>query len=193
MFQIDPDPPCGCVSPTGSHCGKVPAQIRRPHRKRVELLLEAADQGVVMRARLTFVRSRAAMSATVLIVLLFAAAGSAQQTSGISGLVKDTSGAVLPGVSVEAASPALIEKVRAVVSDAEGRYTITDLRPGTYAVTFSLVGFNTLKRDGVELRSGFTATVNADLQVGALEETVTVTGAAPLVDTQNTKQQTVVS
>lgn len=126
-------------------------------------------------------------------VVMLAASAHAQQASGISGLVKDTSGAVLPGVTVEAASPALIEKVRAVVSDTEGRYNITDLRPGMYAVTFSLAGFNTLKRDGVDLRSGFTATVNADLQVGALEETITVSGAAPLVDTQNTRQQTVAS
>jgi hypothetical protein len=126
-------------------------------------------------------------------LFLSAVSAHAQQTSGISGLVQDTSGAVLPGVTVEAASPALIEKVRTVVTDAEGRYNITDLRPGTYAVTFTLAGFRSLKRDGVDLRSGFTATVNADLQVGALEETITVTGAAPLVDTQNTKQQTVVS
>ena len=117
----------------------------------------------------------------------------AQQSSGIAGVVRDTSGAVLPGVTVEASSPALIEKVRSAVTDGEGRYNIVDLRPGTYVVTFSLTGFNTLRRDGIALTAGFTATVSADMQVGALEETVTVTGAAPLVDTQNVRQQKVVS
>jgi hypothetical protein len=122
------------------------------------------------------------------IVLVGAPWSSAQQASGIAGIVRDTSGAVLPGVTVEAASPALIEKVRTVVSDGEGRYNITDLRPGTYTVTFTLAGFSTFKRDGIVLQGGFTATVNADLQVGSLEETITVSGAAPLVDAQNTKQ-----
>ncbi|MQA29423.1 MAG: hypothetical protein GEU82_06225 [Luteitalea sp.] len=162
-------------------------QHRLPGLARQESMGRAMKRVLAVRARC------AALGAGAMVVLLFTSSASAQQTSGISGLVRDTSGAVLPGVTVEAASPALIEKVRTVVSDTEGRYNITDLRPGTYAVTFSLAGFNALKRDGVELRSGFTATVNADLQVGALEETITVTGAAPLVDTQNTKQQTVVS
>ena len=121
-------------------------------------------------------------------VLLVPAPVSAQQASGIAGLVRDTSGAVLPGVTVEAASPALIEKVRTVVTDGEGRYSIVDLRLGTYVVTFSLAGFSTVRREGVELPGGFTATVNADMKVGALEETITVTGAAPLVDTQNIKR-----
>jgi hypothetical protein len=120
---------------------------------------------------------------------------SAQQAtaSGIAGVVKDTSGAVLPGVTVEASSPALIERVRSVVSDAEGRFNIVDLRPGSYVVSFSLPGFNTVKREGVELPSGFTATVNVDMQVGAVTETITVTGEAPLVDTRNARKQTVVS
>ena len=100
---------------------------------------------------------------------------------------------MLPGVTVEAASPALIEKVRSVVTDSEGRYNIVDLRPGSYVVTFTLTGFSTFKREGIELPSGFTATVNADMQVGALAETITVTGAAPLVDTRNARKQTVVS
>jgi hypothetical protein len=129
----------------------------------------------------------------VMCALLLSPAAWAQQASGIAGIVRDPSGAVLPGVTVEAASPALIEKVRTAVSDGEGRFNITDLRPGTYAVTFTLPGFNTFKRDGVVLTAGFTATVNAEMPVGALEETITVTGAAPLVDTQNVRQQNVVS
>ena len=118
---------------------------------------------------------------------------SAQQASGIAGVVRDTSGAVLPGVTVEAASPALIEKVRTVVTDGEGRYNVADLRPGSYVVTFALAGFSTVKREGINLPAGFTATVNADMTVGALEETITVSGAAPLVDTQNVRQQQLVS
>jgi hypothetical protein len=116
-----------------------------------------------------------------------------QQPGGIAGVVRDTSGAVLPGVTVEAASPALIEKVRSVTADGEGRYSIVNLPPGNYTVTFTLGGFNTLRREGIQITTGFTATVNGDLQVGSLEETVTVSGAAPLVDTQNVVQQQVVS
>ena len=115
------------------------------------------------------------------------------QVSGIAGVVRDTSGAVMPGVTVEAASPALIEKVRTVVTDAEGVYRIVDLRPGVYSVTFTLTGFNSIRRDGIELSAGFTASVNADMRVGALEETITVSGAAPMVDTQNVIQQKVIS
>ena len=114
-------------------------------------------------------------------------------TGAIAGVVKDTTGAVLPGVTVEAASPALIEKVRTSVSDANGNYKIVELRPGTYTVTFTLQGFNTLKRDGLELTTGFTATANADMKVGNLAETVTVTGASPVVDIQNVRQQNVLS
>ena len=121
--------------------------------------------------------------------LLLPLAASAQ--SGIAGVVRDDSGGVLPGVSVEAASPALIEKVRAVVTDEQGRYAVVDLRPGIYRVTFSLPGFTTLVRDGIDLPANFTATVNADLRIGAIEETLTVTGDAPLVDVQNTQRTTV--
>ncbi len=124
--------------------------------------------------------------ATCFSFLLFTIHVHAQgQAGAIAGVVRDSSGAVLPGVTVEASSPALIEKVRTVIADGQGRYQIVDLRPGTYVVTFTLPGFSTIKRDGVELTSGFTATVNAELRVGAVEETVTVTGEAPLVDTQN--------
>ena len=116
-----------------------------------------------------------------------------QQPGAITGTVRDTSGAVLPGVSVEASSPALIEKTRAVVSDTEGRYSIVSLPSGTYEVTFSLAGFTTIRREGVQLTTGFTATVNAEMQVGSLAETVTVSGASPIVDTQSVTQQKVLS
>lgn len=99
-------------------------------------------------------------------VCLLALAAPASAQSSIAGVVTDESGGVLPGVTVEAASPVLIEKVRSAVADAQGRYTITSLRPGDYAVTFSLAGFNTLKREGLSLPDNFTATVNSSLKVG---------------------------
>jgi hypothetical protein len=118
----------------------------------------------------------------------------AQQTTGsIAGEVKDASGGVLPGVTVEASSPALIEKVRTVVTDGSGQYKIVDLRPGEYTVTFSLTGFSTVKREGVTLNGGFTATINADLKVGSLEETVVVSGQSPIVDVQNVREQRVLN
>jgi hypothetical protein len=111
----------------------------------------------------------------------------------ISGAVKDATGAVLPGVNVEAASPALIEKTRSVVTDSEGQYKIIDLRPGTYSVTFTLSGFATVVRQGLELTAAANLPVNAELKVGAIEETLTVSGATPVVDVQNTRQQQVMS
>ena len=134
------------------------------------------------------VRRRVAVSFLALAVLIFSAPGvfAQGQSGSIAGVVRDTSGAVLPGVTVEAASPALIEKARTVVTDGQGRYTIVDLRPGTYSVAFTLAGFSTVKREGIELTTGFTANVNADLRVGTIEETVTVTGESPIVDTQST-------
>src|SRR5688572_25795063 len=100
--------------------------------------------------------------------------------AAITGVVKDTSGGILPGVTVEAASPVLIEKVRSAVSDGSGQYRIVALPPGIYSVTFSLPGFSTVKREGIELTGSFVATVNGDLKVGALEETITVTGETPI-------------
>jgi hypothetical protein len=117
--------------------------------------------------------------------VLIAAAASAQtgtSSSAIAGVVKDTSGAVLPGVTVEAASPALIEKVRTVVTDDQGQYKIVNLPVGSYSLTFSLSGFRSVKREGIQLVTNFTAPVNGELAVGAIEETVTVSGAAPVVD-----------
>src|SRR2546425_3100598 len=125
---------------------------------------------------------------TIAFVALLALPSLAHAQSAISGLVRDASGAVLPGVTVEAASPVLIEKVRTVVSDGEGRYTIIDLRPGTYTVTFSLPGFNTLKREGIELPGNVTLTLNGELRVGGVQESITVTSAAPIVDVQNTQR-----
>jgi len=113
--------------------------------------------------------------------------------AAITGVVKDPSGAVLPGVTVEAASPALIEKTRSAVTDGSGQYRIIDLRPGTYAVTFTLPGFNTLQRTGVELAGEFTATINAEMKVGGLEESVTVSGEAPVVDVQSVNRQRVLT
>src|SRR5438445_7626613 len=137
------------------------------------------------------VRSIRRSSAFLLMVLLLPAAARAQ--AAITGVVKDASGGVLPGVTVEAASPVLIEKVRSVVSDDTGQYRIVDLRPGTYSVTFSLPGFSTVKREGIELTGTFVATVNGELKVGALEETITVTGETPIVDVQSAKVQQTVS
>ncbi len=113
----------------------------------------------------------------------------AQQASGIAGVVRDSAGLAMPGVTVEASSPALIEKVRSVVTDGEGRFNIVDLRPGLYTITFALPGFATVRREGVELGAGFTATVNITMQVGGLEETITVSGAAPVVDTTTMRRQ----
>jgi hypothetical protein len=129
----------------------------------------------------------------VLVLLLFSAAASFAQTSGIAGIVRDSTGGVLPGVTVQASSPALIEQVRAATTDSQGRYNIVDLPSGTYAVTFTLPGFTEIRREGVQLTANFTARVDGDLRVGALEETLTVSGASPVVDVRNAAQQTVLS
>ena len=117
----------------------------------------------------------------------------AQATASIAGVVTDASGAVLPGVTVEASSPALIEKVRSVVTDGSGQYRLEQLRGGVYAVTFTLPGFNTIKREGLELAGSFAASVNAEMRVGAVEETVTVTGETPIVDIQSANRQRVIN
>jgi hypothetical protein len=119
--------------------------------------------------------------------LLFPSLALAQ--ASVLGVVRDTSGAVLPGVTVEASSPVLIEKVRTAVTDGNGRYQIVDLRPGSYTVTFSLAGFNTVKRDGITLSGAGEAAVDVELRIGALEETITVTGEAPTVDVSTTTRQ----
>src|SRR3984893_18034879 len=111
------------------------------------------------------------------------------QFGAIAGVVKDDTGAVLSGVTVEAASPALIEKSRTAVSDSAGQYSVQQLRPGVYTVTFTLTGFNAVRREGIEISAGFTAPVNASLKVGSVSETVTVSGQAPIVDVQTTSQR----
>jgi hypothetical protein len=117
----------------------------------------------------------------------------ARAQASIAGVVKDASGAVLPGVTVEAASPVLIEKVRVAVTDGTGQYRIVSLLPGLYTVTFTLPGFQTFKREGIELTGTFVASVNPELRVGTLAETITVTGETPLVDVQSATVQKVVT
>jgi hypothetical protein len=139
--------------------------------------------------------TRGRFAAALLFVLawLTVPSSSAFAQSAIAGLVTDNTGAVLPGVTVEASSPVLIEKVRTVVTDGQGRYTIIDLRPGTYRIAFTLTGFNTLIRDAIELPADFTATVSVQLSVGSLQESVTVSGQSPLVDVQSSARTLVIN
>src|SRR4030095_10092401 len=137
-------------------------------------------------------------TSTFLRMLLFAALclvlPSLVFAQSLAGTVRDTSGAVLPGVSVEATSPALIEKTRSVVTDANGQFQIIDLRPGTYTVTFTLQGFSTVSRQNLELSGGGVTTVNTEMRVGGIQETLTVTGDAPVVDIQtSTSREQVLS
>jgi hypothetical protein len=130
-------------------------------------------------------------AAGLVVVFCLAAPSLALAQASITGTVRDSSGPVLPGVTVEVSSPALIEKVRTAVTDGAGRYRIVDLRPGTYTVTFTLPGFSTVRREGIALEGTFTATVDGSLGVGTLQETVTVTGESPIVDVQSVRRQTV--
>ena len=133
---------------------------------------------------------RSILAAALALAGIAALPSAAWAQSVITGIVRDTSGAVMPGVTVEAASPVLIEGVRTAVTDSNGSYRIVDLRPGIYTLKYELTGFNTQVRDGFELAANFTATVNIDLTVGTLQESVTVSGASPVVDVQsNAKQQ----
>lgn len=138
-------------------------------------------------------RLGAIVGASSLAVLLSSSSLLAQSTGAIAGTARDATGGVLPGVSVEAASPALIEKVRTVVTDDRGQYRLVDLRPGMYTVTFTLSGFAAIKRENIELQAGFTAAVNVEMSVGDIAETITVSGASPVVDVQNVRQQQVMS
>jgi hypothetical protein len=138
---------------------------------------------------------RVSLWARVLLVVAFAAVGASKASaqSVIAGVVKDTSGAILPGVTVEASSDVLIEKSRSVTTDSEGRYSIVDLRPGTYEVVFTLPGFSTFKRSEIIVPSNVTVPINAELKVGSLEETVQVTGQSPVVDVQNVSKIQVIT
>jgi len=136
---------------------------------------------------------RIAVSFALTLVCVAALPAIAGAQSTIAGVVKDASGAVLPGVTVEAKSDALIEKTRAVVTNGQGQYTIVDLRPGVYSLSFTLPGFSTFTRDRIELPANFTATISAELKVGGLEESVTVSGQSPVVDVQSAARTTVLS
>ena len=136
---------------------------------------------------------RVATKCFAMLALLLLIPRSALAQASLTGVVRDSSGAVAPGVTVEAASPALIEKVRSAVTDSAGLYRIVDLRPGTYTLTFSLPGFSTVVREGLELAGSVTLTIPAVMRVGGVEETVTVTGASPVVDVQNARTQTVLN
>ena len=126
-----------------------------------------------------------------ILALLVVVPSLASAQAQITGTVTDTSGATLPGVTVEASSSALIERARAVVTDASGQYRLVDLRPGVYNVTFTITGFSTFKREGVELPDNFVATLNAEMRLGSLEETIVVTGESPIVDVQSVRRVTV--
>ncbi|HEY3045733.1 MAG TPA: TonB-dependent receptor, partial [Vicinamibacterales bacterium] len=134
----------------------------------------------------------AAKYLAVLVVLVLVPTSALAQAS-LTGVVRDSSGGVLPGVTVEAASPVLIEKVRSAVTDNAGLYRIVDLRPGTYTMTFTLPGFATVRREGLELAGSITLTIPAEMRVGSLQESITVTGATPVVDVQNVRTQTVLN
>jgi hypothetical protein len=136
---------------------------------------------------------RQAFLAVCALTALLLCPASARAQASIAGVVKDASGAVLPGVTVEASSPVLIEKTRSAVTDGTGQYRIINLLPGTYTVTFTLTGFSSVKRADIELTGAFTATVNADLKVGGVAETITVSGETPIVDTQSIRRQTTIS
>ena len=134
--------------------------------------------------------SRASVGLMALAILALLSGTASAQVGSIAGSVTDSTGGVLPGVTVEAASPALIEGSRIGVTDGQGIYRVVDLRPGTYTVTFSLLGFSTVIREELELNAGVTLNVVVSLVVGSIEETITVTGATPVVDVQSTRVQT---
>ncbi len=130
-----------------------------------------------------------ALMMCVLVTLLPSrVAAQAQSSATVAGVVRDTTGGSLPGVTVAASSPVLIEKVRIGVTDDRGQYQIVNLVPGVYTITFTLPGFASLKRDSVALQAGFTANVAVELSVGSVEESITVTGESPLVDTRSTSR-----
>ena len=134
---------------------------------------------------------RIALKSLALLIVLLPATAFAQAT--LTGTVRDASGGVLPGVTVEASSPALIEKTRSAVTDGSGQYRIVDLRPGTYTLVFTLPGFSIVRRDNIELTGSQTITIPAEMRVGGIEETITVTGESPVVDVQSSRREIVLS
>ena len=132
---------------------------------------------------------RSCLRALLLLAVTTLLPATAFAQASIAGSAKDASGATLPGVTVEASSPALIEKVRTTVTDDRGLFRIVSLPPGTYTVTFALPGFNQVRREGIELTGAFTATIDAEMAVGGVTETITVTGASPIVDVQSIRRQ----
>src|SRR5262245_7822689 len=135
---------------------------------------------------------RVAKWVTLAGILLAIPTSARAQQATIAGVIKDASGAVLPGVTVEATSPVLIEKVRTAVSDGTGQYRIVSLPSGTYTVTYTLTGFNTVKREGIELSGTLTAAIDVELRIGSIQETITVSGETPIVDVQSARRQTVI-
>src|SRR5436309_3238089 len=135
---------------------------------------------------------RTATTCLAFVVLLLLPAPLLAQAS-VTGTVRDASGAVLPGVTVEAASAVLIEKTRTATTDSTGQFRIIDLRPGTYVLTFTLPGFATVKRENIELAGSQTATIPIEMRVGSIEESVTVTGESPVVDVQNARREIVMN
>ena len=129
-------------------------------------------------------------SAIAAIVALMLLPASAEAQASLAGVARDSSGAVLPGVTVEAASSVLIEKVRTAVTDGSGQYRVTELPPGTYTVTFTLPGFSTVRREEVNVGGVGVITINADMRIGGLQETITVTGETPIVDVQSARRGT---
>src|SRR5262249_47021967 len=148
---------------------------------------------ITVHTRVAEVLMRRMIKVGVVLAWLSALPATVFAQASIVGIVRDASGAVLPGVTVEATSPVLIERVRSAITDGTGPYRIENLRPGTYTVTLTLSGFSTFKREGIELTGSFAATVNAELKVGTVSETITVAAESPIVDVQSAKRQQTLS
>src|SRR6267378_8282813 len=169
----------------------VSAQSGLAHRRGTRSHTAESSAGMRCMMSVKAFAGRILLAIVVLPALPLTAGAQGTSAASIAGVVTDASGGVLPGVIVEASSPVLIEKVRITVTNDRGEYRIIELRPGTYTVSLTMQGFASFKREGIELPPSFTATVNAELRVGGIEESVTVSGTTPLVDTQNVTRQTV--